>query len=302
MRDPFKNILRFQQLLSDGQSRTVYEIMEILQVSYPTVYNYIRSFEKCGYVIDKNNGRPKLVKQSPEGVELNQLVYFTTEEGLLLSHLLQELNDRNPLKQSLRCKLKAYLGAGHLPVLTGVEGAGRHVRVIAEAMERRRQVVIEHYHSGHSGAVSDRRVEPVQFSDNYRQVHAYDVEKGGMRTFVVSRMEGVKLTEESYRFEEYHQVPEIDCFWFGGEVVEEVTLGVDELALNLLHEEYPLSQRYLAEKLPKGSGSAGDQYRVTLPVRSLWGVGRFVMGLPGHCRVEEGKRLKAHIAELQKNN
>lgn len=292
MKQTHQNTLQFLKLLCDGHSHSVTELMEKMGVSRHTIYNYIEAFEEEGFVIDKNNGHPHLVRTSPGGVDLRHLVHFTAEEGQLLSQLIQSLDGTNPLKQQLQRKLRAFFVSTHLPILIDDKDADSKVRVLADGMERKCQVVLRNYHSGHSNSVEDRLVEPVQFSANYRQLYAYDAHKQSMRTFVVNRMEGVELTSEPYAFEARHEVPESDCFWMGGEVVEMVTLQLDELALSLLHEEYPLSQQYKVR-------TSDAESSVTFPVRSLQGVGRFVLGLPGHCKVLRGKQLKAYIKEQQ---
>ena len=293
MKQTHQNTLQFLKLLCDGHSHSVTELMEKMGVSRHTIYNYIEAFEEEGFVIDKNNGHPHLVRSAPGGVDLRHLVHFTAEEGQLLSQLIQSLDGTNPLKQQLQRKLRAFFVSTHLPILIDDKDADSKVRVLADGMERKCQVVLRNYHSGHSNSVEDRLVEPVQFSANYRQLYAYDAHKQSMRTFVVNRMEGVELTSEPYAFEARHEVPESDCFWMGGEVVEDVTLQLDELALNLLHEEYPLSQQYKVR-------TSDAESNVTFPVRSLQGVGRFVLGLPGHCKVLRGKQLKAYIKEQHK--
>lgn len=93
-------------------------------------------------------------------------------------------------------------------------------------------------------------------------------------------MEGVEPTGVRWRYESEHVVPEVDCFWMGG-APKEVTLRIDLLALNLLHEEYPLSRQYEV----RNSDDEAMPYEVTLVVRSPLGVGRFVKGLDGHVVV-----------------
>lgn len=292
MKNTIHNTLQFLQLLCDGHDRKTTELASIMNVSRHTIYNYIDAFEQAGFVIDKHKGTPRLMKMDPQAVELENLIHFTAEEASLLSQLMQSLDGTNPLKQSLQKKLHSFIRASHLPPLIDAKNADLNVRTLGEALERRCQVVLKGYHSGHSNTVEDRHVEPVLFSANYRQIHAFDIDKHAMRAFVINRMDNVELTATPFAFANLHKVPETDCFWMSGDIVEEVTLQLDELALNLLHEEYPLSQQF-----PVSSSDASSL--VTIPIRSLLGIGRFVLGLPGHCKVLRGNRLITYI-ETQK--
>ncbi len=286
-----EQVMKFITLLSDGKKRNIKELAKLIGKDQRTVYRYIKAMEKAGFIIDNRSGCPQVLEVNPRYVDPRHLLYFTVEEGAILSHLLLSIDSDNPLKNGLLSKLRTLLDASGLPILTDIDNANTKVRVIAEGMERHQQVLLKSYASGSSGTIMDRHVEPVQFSANYRQVYAYDVDKLAMRAFVISRMSDAQLLDEPWRHQTEHHVDDPDCFWISGNKWTSVTLAMSQLALHLLHEEYPLSQQYAVKK----TKDPLFPYQVTLQVRNMKGVGRFVLGLGSQVRVVKGVALKRYV-------
>lgn len=272
-------IERMLASLKGDEQLSISDFAILFEVSERTIYNMINVVRNRGYRVCIVQNVPRLESYvSPVGG--NGDVYLSTDEADLLLYLIHHLSVAHPKRQSLSSLLGKDLKDRLQPYFCHVDEDLYKVSRIAEAIRNHTQLVLKGYRSGHSGTVSDRTVEPVEWSANYRQLHAYDVEKRAMRTFVVSRMEGVEATGKAQRFQKEHVVPEIDCFWMSGEP-REMTLHMDLLALNLLHEEYPLSRQYEVRQVD----DEFMQYEVTLEVRSPLGVGRFVNGMPDHVKV-----------------
>lgn len=270
--------------LKADEQLTISDFARLFEVSERSIYNMINEVRHRGYRVSIIRNVPRLESiVGPVGAEGD--VYLSTDEADLLLYLIHHLSAAHPHRQSLTSLLGRDLKDRLQPYFCHVDEDLYKVSRIAEAIRGRTQLVLKGYRSGHSGTIADRLVEPVEWSANYRQLHAYDVEKRAMRTFVVSRMEGVEPTGVRWKYEAEHVVPEVDCFWMSGEP-EEVTLRMDLLALNLLHEEYPLSR----QNEVRDSGDESLPYETTLEVRSSLGVGRFVKGLEGHVVIEQDRR------------
>lgn len=283
------------KLLSDGNDRTVDELADILETTRRTVYRILDEIEACDYVINRNHGHPKILKYNPSLEELGSMVNFTVEEQALLQQMVLG-SDNNPLRQSLLAKLQMMMdNSVVMPKLTSEKGAERKVRIINLAIKKRQQAVLIHYDSGSSNTFQDRNVEPVAWSENFRQLHAFDIDKQVMRCFLVSRMKDVRLLEQSWQYEHLHKVPKIDCFWMTGEDLEEVTLSLSRLALNLLHEEYPLSRNCKSWKY----SDPERPYRIRMTICNPRGAARFVMGLGRQCQVVKGEKLMAYIESMK---
>lgn len=277
-------VVRLIEMLKADERRSIDELAALFEVSTRMVYNMIDEVRQRGYKVKSNKGVPRLSMFVDSVVGADE-VYLSAGEADLLLYLIHHLSAANPQRQSLTSRLGKDVKQLLQPYFCHVDEDLHKVSCIAEAMRTKRQLLIKGYRSGHSGTVADRLVEPVEWSANYRHLHAYDVDKRAMRTFVVSRMDGAEVTGRVQQFQRDHLVPEIDCFWMSGEP-SWVTLRMSLLALNLLHEEYPLSRQYEV----RDSGDASMPYEVTLEVRSPLGLSRFVKGLPEHVAIVAGDR------------
>lgn len=298
---------RLLLLLGDGGNRTISELAVEMNVKIRTIYRIIERLNQQGYPIDSNMGVPQLLSINDSDPSSLPIMQLTHEEELLLDCLLNMLDGNQSLKSSLRRKLVQMLGHMGLERVTGRLRNVQLCNTINKAMEQRCQVILNGYASGHSATISDRLIEPVQWSSGHRQLHAFDVDKGQMRTFVISRISNVTITNKPYQHQSQYHVPEVDCFWMSG-TPQKVTLRMSLLALNLLHEEYPLSTRFKEVVVRKGNTPLEQHlnllypYKVTLEVRSMLGVGRFVMGLVGQVLIVKGDELKTYIANNLKQN
>lgn len=271
---------RLMDILSSDEQHSVDELGEMLGCGKRTIYRMLKALQQGGKPIDYNKSHPRL-KDGKRNEETCS-IFLSTEEVQLLTQTIHCLSMDNPFRQSLSSKFGKTLRNTLMPYFTCNEKGMQCVADINRSMLIHKQLIIKGYASSNSGTISDRLVEPVRWSANYRQVQAYDVDKNGMRTFAVSRMQATLVTEQDWQHEVQHHELEEDCFWMTGDKVYNVTLLMDLRALNLLHEEYPLSEQYKVEP----SENANLPYKTTLKVRSKLGVGRFVKGLEGNVKIE----------------
>jgi hypothetical protein len=71
------------------------------------------------------------------------------------------------------------------------------------------------------------------------------------------------------------------------------------LAKNLLLEEYPLSAAYITE-MPDPGENSKEKWLLETQICSVFGAGRFVMGLAADVEVLEGEALKDYIVSTAK--
>lgn len=282
-------------LLTDNEQLSIKQLAERIGKDSRTIYRYLKELQIEGYVIDYNSGYPKLIKLNPDSTN-DVYVHFSQTEAMLLEQTFRKMNNGHPIQQSLYNKLAslfAYVGMEHL---LGGELDQRIVSCINEGRTKRRVVVLENYASSNSGKVSNRRIEPIKWTMGNRQLQAFDLDKQEIRTFVLSRMGGAKLSEEEWQHKKLPTVMETDCFWMSGNEDISVTLQMSLMALNLLHEEYPLSRDYEV----RHTSDLDMPYLVDVKVRSLKGVGRFVLGLPGKVRATGCEALTKYLEEQRK--
>ena len=284
-----ERLLRLMKLMTGNVNYTVNDLAERLETSYRSIYRYIESFKDAGFVVQKlDGGVYKLSKESPQFKDISQLVHFTDEEAHIVNQLIEGLDDTNMLKQNLRKKLCSVYNCTSM-ASSVVRGANAsNVNRLVEAIERRCQVVLRDYASGHTGNRRDRVVEPFGFTTNYVQVWCYEPESGMNKLFKTSRIGVVELTDSEWQYADKHREGYIDIFRMTGFEQQGVKLRLGMLSRNLLIEEYPLSERDITQE---GEG----RWLLDTKVCNYRGIGRFVMGLMDDIDIVDSPEFEEYI-------
>ena len=284
-----ERMLRLMQLLSGNINYTLDELADKLELSRRSVFRYIDTFRGAGFVVQRlGDGYYKMTTYNKEFADLSQLVYFSEEEAVVVSHLIENLDAANALKAGLKQKLAAVYDSTSISDFIEVRDKSEIVETLANAVRGKRQVVLNDYASAHSGETKDYVVEPYKFTKGFVDIIAYDTAAGINKVFKISRVGSVKMLE-GWEHEERHEEKIIDSFRMSGSPVEHVKLRLSLRAKNLLTEEYPVtgSEVYQNKRWWYWEGD----------VNSLEGIGRFVIGLSEDVVVEEGALLKAWLVE-----
>lgn len=284
-----ERLLRLMKLMTGNVNYTVNDLAERLETSYRSIYRYIESFKDAGFVVQKlDGGVYKLSKESPQFKDISQLVHFTDEEAHIVNQLIEGLDDTNMLKQNLRKKLCSVYNCTSM-ASSVVRGANAsNVNRLVEAIERRCQVVLRDYASGHTGNRRDRVVEPFGFTTNYVQVWCYEPESGMNKLFKTSRIGVVELTDSEWQYADKHREGYIDIFRMTGFEQQGVRLKLGMLARNLLVEEYPLSERDIMQE-------SEGRWLLDTKVCNYRGIGRFVMGLMDDIDIVDSPEFEEYI-------
>lgn len=284
-----ERMLRLMQLLSGNIYYTIEELGDKLELSRRTLFRYFDTFKSAGFVVQNiGDGRYRMTTYNKEYTDISQLVYFSEEEAIVVSHLIENLDATNALKTGLRQKLAAVYDSTSISDYIENKGKSEIVEALAEAVKSKRTVELKDYSSAHSGKTKDYMVEPYKFTRGFVDIIAYDTAAGINKVFKISRIGGVK-TLGAWQSEERHEEKIIDSFRMSDSPVEHVKLKLTLMAKNLLTEEFPVtgSEVYQQKRNWYWEGN----------VNALEGVGRFVLGLPDDVTVEEGPRLKSWLSE-----
>ena len=146
------------------------------------------------------------------------------------------------------------------------------------------------YESSHSHEVSDRFIEPFEFTTNCIDVWGYDLEKKENRVFKISRIGRVSLLDDSWCNEERHEKSKTDCFRISSFEQSRVKLELSIMAKNLLIEEYPLAEKDIRKE--------GDKWILETMVSGMEGVGRFFLGLAHEIKILESDELKEYTRKF----
>lgn len=283
-----ERLLRLMKMMSGNINYTIDELAEKLGTSYRSIYRYIDTFKESGFVMEKLHSNVyKLGKMPRAYVDLKSLIYFSEEEAYILNSLINSLDATNMLKTNLKRKLSAVYSSTNIINFTQRKEISEHIDILGQAIREKKRVILKSYESAHSHEISDRFIEPFEFTTNCIDVWGYDLEKEENRVFKISRIGRVRLLEDSWDYENRHEKSRTDCFRISSVEQTPIKLELSLMAKNLLIEEYPLAEKDLKRE--------GDKWILETMVSGMEGVGRFVIGLANEIKVIDSPELETYI-------
>ena len=285
-----ERLLRLMQSLSGNVYYTIDDLSEKLELSRRTIYRYIDTFKDAGFVVQKtNDGVYRMASTRNSNIDLSKIVYFSEEEAFLVNSLIDALDDTNVLKRELKLKLSAVYESANIGKYTINKGASKTIGDLAAAIKHKRTVVLYRYSSSRSNRVKDYQVEPYSFTTNYMDIWAFDVNDMQNKTFKVARIGEVEVLEESWHNESAHQEEPTDSFRSHSNQAFHVKLKLTQVAKNRMVEEYPLTAREISQD--------NEDWYYEGEVRSMEGIGRFVLGLPEQITILQGEEVLQYVKE-----
>lgn len=287
--------LRILMMIQSGKY-SVSDIMKIQGISRKTVYRYLDSFREAGLDINYNNHIFSLNRS--EGIEgdLTDLFLFSPDEAVTLYNALDVIETNTSIRQKLKDKLMSIYGA-HVVQEKLIRKESLHrVQNLMFAIDNEKQVILAGYSSPNSSTMRDRLVEPFRIGPDNEQVWCYDIDSGKCKTFKVSRIQEVQVTDKSWRFKHMHVSGYTDPFRMisnDGRMFQ-CRLLLNRRAMELLREEYPLSEQYISQ-------TDTDIWQADIPVSNYVGIGRFVAGLMDHIQIQTPE-LQQYIREYLKRS
>lgn len=290
-----ERLLRLMKMLAGNRNYTIDELAERLGTSYRSIYRYIDTFKDSGFVVEKLHSNVYRLGKMPKSyVDLKNLIYFSEEEAYILNNLINSLDSTNMLKINLKKKLSAvYNSTGIINYIQKSE-VSEHIETLGEAMRKKRKVILKSYESAHSQEISDRFIEPFEFTTNCIDIWGYDIEKQENRVFKITRIGVVTLLADNWSNEEKHQKSKTDCFRISSFEQTPVKLELSLMAKNLLIEEYPMAEQDLRNEEGK--------WILETMVSGMEGVGRFVMGLATEVKVIDSPELDNYLRDFINNH
>lgn len=291
-----ERVLRLMRLMSGNVYFTVDELAEKLDTSYRSIYRYIDTFKEVGFAVEKiHSNMYRLVKMPSQFKDLSRLVFFSEEEAEIVGNLIENLDETNNLKSTLRRKLAAVYDMTNIKKVYESKAVAANIQALGNAKRDGLRVVLKNYASGNSGVTRDRLVEPFEFSSNNINIWAYDVENDDVRSFKVNRIDWVDiLYTEPWQFEKYHRKPLSDAFRMNGDKFTKVKIELNQRAKNLLVEEFPLA-------IPDVRNEDG-RWIYEGNVCRMEGVGRFVLGLAADVKVIDSPELLEYLMQYSTKN
>lgn len=285
---------RLMKMMSGNENYTITELSKKLDMSYRTVYRYIDTFKASGFVVNKvRTNVYKIGKMPRSHVDMKNLIYFSEEEAYIINDMINGLHNTNQLKSGLMKKLSAIYSCTSIANYVHSEETSANIKNLGQAIREKKKVILKAYESANSQEVSDRFIEPFEFTTNYIDVWGYDLEKKECRVFKISRISSVVVLEDYWTNEDKHQKSKTDCFRMSSFEQTPVKLELSLRAKNLLLEEYPLAQVDLKE--------IDGKWILDTMVSNIAGVGRFVIGLADEVKIIDSPALVEYIKAFVNN-
>ena len=286
----FQRMLELLIMISGSFGYKIEELANKFETSPRTIYRYINTFRKAGFLVSNKNGFVKIDKSSPEYRDLSKLIHFSEEEAYILSKAIHAIDDENKFKNELYEKLYYLFDSEKTIHKLIPRKKSENVLRLKEAIQNEKQVILKKYRSSNSEKIKDRKIEPFDFTSNYLYVWGYDYDAGTCKTFKIARASEVILTEDSWKNKRRHIKREIDAFRMSGEKKISVKMKLGLVAYNLITEEFPKAEQFIKKV-------KDDKYVFDGWVCKFDGISRFILGLPGEVEVIAPKELKGFLRE-----
>lgn len=206
--------------------------------------------------------------------ELKDLLALSTEEQWLLLNALKLVGTQSSSMGRLTERLHAVFGR-QAQLEAGYNAAGVHqvgeaappylidsqqwrrpyltkFQLLERAKRQCKRVVLVDYRSSNSNEVRDRLVEPFYAKMEDDTLQAFDVDRGKLRHFRLSRIRRIRMTDEPWANEAEHKILATDPFRIVDDEQELVHLRLKVGAYNELVERFPLTRAYIQEDAEEG--------------------------------------------------
>jgi proteasome accessory factor C len=234
-------VFRLINLLKSSPAKSIKRLSESMEVSERSLYRYMELLADVGFVVQKDGSNRYFLNH-------DHIESFTKEEAELISKSISSNHKNGPLVKSIRTKLVLL---DEMNVASNEIVASHYSKVISklqEAIETQFQVVLSKYQSASTESVSDRLVEPVNFSTNFDSITAFEVESGLNKFFKIERIGDVQILDTPFEYTAKHESLVSDIFGFNdtGER-HHVKLQLSMRAMLWLRDDYPSSVNFIKE-------------------------------------------------------
>ena len=261
-----QRMLRLMALLSSNVEYTVDELGEKLGLSQRTIYRYIDTFKDAGFVVEKVRDYVYHLTTLRAGVaDLSNIVYFSPEEAYIVNRLIDSLDESNTLKSGLKHKLSAIYDRTSIAEFVDHPTSARKIQTIAEAIQEKKAIRLTGYISSYSGQTKDYVLEPFQFTPNFAGIWAFDPAVGLNKRFKILRMGAIEKLDQHWKCAHAHHAEPMDAFRVHGSNEYHIVLRMNNIAKNLMVEEYPLTDANVKQEEP----AAVNKDTLTLPQHDM---------------------------------
>ena len=240
-------IYRVLQLITQLQnkpSKSVRFMANFLECTERTTYRYIDLLKQLGFEVQKDEHNKFFILSDKETDE-----HFTKEEAGYLIEMVKTAGKENKLQQAVLKKIYLKSEVSHQANSLFKAHLSKLVEKLNNGIAINKKVLLKQYHSVNSNKISDRLVEPFQFTENYNAICAFEIASKQNKYFNLERIIDVEVLEEPQENQEQHQVEKTDVFGFSERNGEkfEVELQLSLRAYVLFKEANSSLEKYITK-------------------------------------------------------
>lgn len=283
-------VLQLIAILQKEPAKSIRNLSVLIKTTERTVYRYLDLIKDLGFDVQKDDFNKYSLKHTQNLNELN----FTLQETNLIGQMLQTVAKHNKLKDSILKKINFNNENAILSNMILKANLGKIIDTITTAITANKQVVLVKYQSANSKTISNRIIEPIQFTDNYASLVAYEIETDKNKFFNIDRITEVKILSKTIKHKEKHLFDVPDAFGFGyNNIKYNVILKLNLRAYVILKEDYPLVIPYI-----KTVSKKNNIYILNINVNNFKPITRFVIGLINDVEVIGSEEFKQHLKTM----
>ncbi|TAF65415.1 MAG: WYL domain-containing transcriptional regulator [Cytophagales bacterium] len=287
--------LKIIALLSEEGGRTMKDLATAMGMTSASVYRYKDALEQTGFeLLETKPHHYKIKTRQPKYWQPTLL--FTQEEVELIRGAVAETKAFAAQKTTIEDKLYLHSDLLSIPHKILQARFGKNVAEVKRAIQQKKQVRLESYHSASSNTVSNRLVEPICLLDHHRRLYAYDLKNRKIYQYKMERVGQAVVLENAFQYAHEHKKIDTDVFWTVPEGLKKVvSMELSLSAYEILREEYPRADSVI-KQMPNN-----NRYMFRAELSDFRVISAFILKLPGEVHNIQPPALVQHLKERMKN-
>ena len=268
-----RSLLVLRAIIQSQNRYTKKELANKYGVSTDAIDDDFRAIKNAGFEMtyDENYRYAIILNKSFD--YLKSLLVFSPKEENLIIEGLQNIQHDTITAERLMRKISRIYDVSKMNNTFDKSFLTKMDRLEKARIEKK-VVIFKDYHSTNSSTVSHRTVEVFHISAEDDIVHAFDLEKKGIRHFRISRIAQLEVLPESWTFENHHTIVATDPFRIQENNQVKIHLRLKVGAYNELIERFPLTRGHL-KQAPEGEGIYDLECKVNF---RFYGLTNFILG------------------------
>ena len=253
---------------------TIKRLAERYEVDKSTIKQDFEAFKTAGFDLDYDERYRYALSAEKKYENLKSVLIFSQKEEDILNEALRQLGANNRDVEKLRLKMSRIYDVSKMHN-TFDKNFLTKMDKLEKAQKEKKVVILKDYHSTSSSSVKNRTIEAFHISAEEDIVHAYDLDKKGIRHFRISRIPKLDIAHTPWTQEKQHSIVATDPFRIQDNQQVKIHLQLKVGAYNELIERFPLTRTFLKE------ASTGEDVLYDLECKVnhwFYGLTNFILG------------------------